>query len=363
MPVERVKSRTMTEALRIARARLGDDAVVLEVHDLGEEVELVCEGAGPDDCDPKPKGKPPVMSAEFSQAIAALVKEVKELKARIPERRPVQDTPLSRRLASQRVPSFLKRRVFRAVADAAAVAADFGGSAAAFRVAERELCRALDEDPPARLRVSRRLALVGPTGVGKTTTLAKLAVRAARADLSVGLVAFDPYRPAATAQLEALVEGLGIPVVEARDPATLKEAMDGFADCDLVLVDTAGSGPASPGRLRRMAEAFNGVHEVRMQLVLSAPAAPESHAAAWRHFAPLGLNGLILTKLDETVLFGPLLVMSRFTRLPLTWLGTGPDLGLLERATPVRLVRRTLAGRAVPSAAELVREIHGGASV
>lgn len=180
--------------------------------------------------------------------------------------------------------------------------------------------------PPGRRTV---LAFVGPTGAGKTTTLAKVAARIALVEeRSVGLVTLDGYRIGATAQLEEYAELIGVPLRTAHDAATLQAALRRLADADVVLVDTAGRSPRDLVAYEELAEVLRETEEEIEQHVercLCIPASTrgmELEEALARH-ACLNPGHLSLTKLDEAVRFDTLVTAQLHSALPLCWLTTG----------------------------------------
>lgn len=147
-------------------------------------------------------------------------------------------------------------------------------------------------------------ALVGPTGVGKTTTTAKLAARFAleHGPASVGLITVDTYRMAASDQLRAFGRILNIPVHTARDAASLADLLDLFAGKKLVLVDTVGLGQ----RDRRLAELFAALPAGRLQrlLVLNAGAQGEMLEEVVQAYGAGRGTRCVISKLDEAARCG-----------------------------------------------------------
>jgi len=142
-------------------------------------------------------------------------------------------------------------------------------------------------------------ALVGPTGVGKTTTTAKIAAQFAmkHGPASVGLITVDTYRMAASDQLRAFGRPLNIPVHTARDGAALAELLDLFANKKLVLIDTVGVGQ----RDRRLHELFAALPEGRVSrlLVLNAAAQAETLDEVVQAYGARAGSSCVITKLDE----------------------------------------------------------------
>jgi flagellar biosynthesis protein FlhF len=169
-------------------------------------------------------------------------------------------------------------------------------------------------------------ALVGPTGIGKTTTLAKLAVRFARqhGPASVGLISTDGYRVGAREQLAVFARVLGVPMKVAATPAELSAARRQLSDRRLVLVDTAGVGQRDL-RLREQAALLGSQQgAVRSLLVLPANAdlaTLDETIAAHRPVAP---EACIITKTDETATLGPVLSATIRAALPIAQVCDGP---------------------------------------
>ncbi|WP_082664009.1 MULTISPECIES: flagellar biosynthesis protein FlhF [unclassified Guyparkeria] len=187
------------------------------------------------------------------------------------------------------------------------------GRAAAAKQPERAFVEALKmlgdqleqraEDP---VEAGGTYAFVGPTGVGKTTTLAKLAARAVlhRGRDSVALISTDRFRIGAQEQLRNYARILNVPLHIARDETHLAQLLEAVADRHLVLIDTSGMSQRD-FRMMQKLEALMGAGEaVKLLLVLSANAQYPALEDVKKRFAGLPLHGTVLTKLDETVLLG-----------------------------------------------------------
>lgn len=167
-------------------------------------------------------------------------------------------------------------------------------------------------------------ALVGPTGVGKTTTIAKLAARAVMqhgAD-QVALVSTDHYRIGAAAQLEHYGRLLGVRVYPAYDAASLRKVLEMLRDRHTVLIDTAGVAGSDP-RLAQQLEILADAGELRACLVLAANAQSQALDDAVRAYLPLRPHACILTKLDEAPNLGGALSVLIRHRLSLDYTTDG----------------------------------------
>ncbi|TCV94167.1 flagellar biosynthesis protein FlhF [Luteibacter rhizovicinus] len=148
-------------------------------------------------------------------------------------------------------------------------------------------------------------ALVGTTGVGKTTTIAKLAARAVlrHGAANVALISADQYRIGAGAQLEHYGRLLGVRVFNAHDATSLRNVLIQLRGRHTVLVDTAGMAGTDP-KLQQQFETLRASSDVRVCLVLAANAQSQSLDSAIRAYAPIAPQTAILTKLDEAPLLG-----------------------------------------------------------
>jgi flagellar biosynthesis protein FlhF len=156
------------------------------------------------------------------------------------------------------------------------------------------------------------IAVVGPTGVGKTTTIAKMAARAIlEARKRVAFVTLDTYRVGATEQLARYGEIMGAPVLVARDQGELGRAMERVADADLVLVDTAGR--SSPEDVARQASLVRSISRVQLHLVVSAATGAHELAAVADRYRALQPDRLVVTKVDEAA--GPGGILSASVRI------------------------------------------------
>ena len=202
----------------------------------------------------------------------------------------------------------------------------------------------------------RAIALVGPTGVGKTTTIAKLAAAAKlRHGLRAALITSDTYRIAAVEQLRTYAEIVGLPMRVALTPREMQAARDALRDHDVVFIDTAGRSPRDEGRLRELAEFVRAASPDETHLVLSAAASEPVMMRAAERFGTLRPDRLILSKVDEAEVFGPALNTVTRLDLPLSYLTTGQEVpDDVEAAEVVRLVRLVLEGRGAASPAGAV---------
>ncbi len=195
---------------------------------------------------------------------------------------------------------------------------------------------------PGRMKT---VALIGPTGVGKTTTIAKLAAQFALVENHrVGLLTMDTYRIAAVEQLKTYGQIINIPVRVAYSPNEILPALEEFADYDLVLIDTAGRSQKhimQLGELKTLLEKA----ECEAHLVLAASTKERDLQDQIARFRESGVDRLIFTKLDETRSYGTLFSAAIRSGLPVSYLTTGQKVPEdIEVADASRIVSFVLNG-------------------
>jgi flagellar biosynthesis protein FlhF len=200
--------------------------------------------------------------------------------------------------------------------------------------------------PPIQTEVGRRrvVALVGPTGVGKTTTIAKLAANFRLRDgVKMGLVTVDTYRIAAVEQLRTYAEIIDLPMKVVTSPQEMRRALDELSDLDLILIDTAGRSPRDELKIQELKSLLNEANVDEVHLVMSLTASVRSIKMTCDLFSSVNPTSLILTKLDEAAGAGSLLSVSRDVRLPFSYLTTGQDVPEdIEPANASRVARLVL---------------------
>lgn len=170
------------------------------------------------------------------------------------------------------------------------------------------------------------IALVGPAGMGKTTTLAKLAARYVlkHGAQQVALVSMDSFRIGAQEQLKTLGRILGVSVTQIDPGQSLLQALAPLAKKRVVLIDTAGL-PANDPALRLQLESLSSRGlKAKNYLVLAATSQSQVLKAAYHSYKRCGLSGCILTKLDEAVSLGEVLGLAIGQHLPVAYVTDGP---------------------------------------
>lgn len=182
------------------------------------------------------------------------------------------------------------------------------------------------EDPLARdpSQGPAVLALIGPTGVGKTTTVAKIAARCAlEGGRKVALITNDTYRIAAVEQLRTYARIMGVPLEVVLEPGELSRVLDAHSDKDMILIDTAGRSPLDGTQVGELRDLLCSDPRVKTLLLVSGTTESSALERAVKRFIPLKPVGLIGTKLDEASHFGALFSLSLQMRLPFSFFTTG----------------------------------------
>jgi flagellar biosynthesis protein FlhF len=190
-----------------------------------------------------------------------------------------------------------------------------------------------------------RVALVGPTGVGKTTTIAKLAAEYhLRKQVKVGLITADTFRISAIEQLKTYAEIMDLPMEVASTAREMSAALAAFDSLDLVFIDTAGHSPKDDVQFGRLRSLLSVAKCDEIHLVLSATSHTRSLQQSLRQFAQIQFNRLILSKQDEVASLGHLADVLTDDLCPWSYVTSGqcvPD--DIESADTNRLARKMIA--------------------
>lgn len=353
MQVKTFVAPTMPQALEWVRRELGPDAVLLGTRKVKDpegktcvEITAAVDRGTPSapQPPPSPNARPPIMEDPILQeqledirGLLCLLLSAKDAFVRLHDHKTVSDlfqhlllrglnektafmlleTTLSACPKESPTKSQLLDAITRQITDRVALMDPFAG------VGE-------EAGGPPRLYV-----FLGPTGVGKTTTLAKIAAYLKlKKKVSIGLISLDTYRIGALDQLKTYADILDVPLKVAQTRLELVSAREALKGCAVVLVDTTGRNYLNGGSIRDLQEIFRDVDGVSHFLVLSATAKDEDLRHVIQRFRPLGPESLIFTKLDETLTPGTILNPVLRFPYPLSYLGVG-------QRVPEDLVRAT----------------------
>ncbi|GAW32148.1 hypothetical protein JDF658_19130 [Carboxydocella sp. JDF658] len=170
------------------------------------------------------------------------------------------------------------------------------------------------------------VSFIGPTGVGKTTTIAKIAANfAIKQNFAVALLTSDTYRVAAVEQLKTYGDIMGLPVEVVYSPKDMKEAIEKHQDKDLLLIDTAGRSHRNKDKVVELKSFIAAAQPDETYLVLSAPTKRKDMLEIVENYRDIEFDKIILTKIDETSSFGGILSVLQKTRKPLVYVTTGQE--------------------------------------
>jgi flagellar biosynthesis protein FlhF len=389
MRVRKFEGATMRDAIAKVKAELGDQAVIISTRQvrrglLGTAIEISAaidtddvEPAPPPSLDGPSTGGPAAPQAAQAQAQAAhaaqeVEKQIGPLRSEIRSLRAlVRTSGESRGTSELRSEVAALRRLVEELhkANAALAAQPRATTATASPPTTAPRTRATTQyeagaAAPPRARPAAQtptphdgpltasstghiIMLVGPTGAGKTTTIAKLAARAALIDnRRVGVVTLDNYRVGGIEQIRTFTDLIGVPLQVAENPAELAGLID--PSSELTLIDTAGKSPRDHAAIDELAHHIEGL-DIEVHLVIPAGATAAQVDELVQRYSPLAPSRLLFTKLDEYERAPELALAPARTRLPITWITTGQAVPEdIEQPTSARVLELASAGLGGP---------------
>ncbi|MCC6671637.1 MAG: hypothetical protein IT458_11280 [Planctomycetes bacterium] len=297
MLLKRIEAKTISEALAKVRKECGERALVIETRPTPGGYQVIA--ARPDANAAAPVRPGAAAERRWKRAFARFAEAGLRAGLGVNLLAAVEDALLGTRIDLERE-----------------------GDPALPRVCGRIL-RGLIRTEPFGLPRFKVTALVGATGVGKTTTLAKLASRALHQEgESVAILTLDTWRIAAVEQLRAYADMLGVPCEVAFTPADLRRLAQRHGDKDRILIDTTGRSPHDRAALDALRGAL-GATEAAALLCLPAGLRRADAVAQLRAFEPLGVRAAVLTKWDETEVPGEALSLLVEDGLPISHVTVG----------------------------------------
>jgi flagellar biosynthesis protein FlhF len=167
------------------------------------------------------------------------------------------------------------------------------------------------------------IMLIGSTGVGKTTTAAKLCGQAIKQKRKVGLISLDTFRIGAIEQIRIYSRILGVPLCIASSPEEVREGIQKLQDRDIILIDTTGRNPKDQSYRRELKAVYSLGIPIETHLLVSGSSSEQFMAASLHHYQDLTIDRIAFTKMDEAEVFGPVYNFSRQAGKPIAYLTTG----------------------------------------
>jgi flagellar biosynthesis protein FlhF len=368
MQIKRYEATNLQEATDRIKKDLGPDAIILSTGKIPGKPNLIEVLAARDEQTVPtsfPEGRIHHREPRLPESLSCLEKDIQELKSGIeglkqgfPCRRDFSDLKETMNLlldtVSVRYPHHLRTIYTRMVAGGIsrlmaaslleAMQKDFSNDKIdtyekGTVIAEELIARSLVKGGRQERRIK---AFIGPTGVGKTTTLAKLAAHySLERKMKVGMITTDTYRIAAAEQLKIYAKIMGLPIQVAPEKETFLRSLANFADKDVILVDTPGRNHNDDRELNRLKTIlYSGVETI---LLLSPVASREHLLDTANRFRIFDYDRLILTKMDECNYFGSLFEVLDKIGKPVSHVTTGQNVPRdIEKASPERLAKLIL---------------------
>jgi flagellar biosynthesis protein FlhF len=189
---------------------------------------------------------------------------------------------------------------------------------------------AIKHEVPIRIHQRKIIMFVGPTGVGKTTTISKLAARYAYklgVNYKVGIITLDSFRVGAVEQLKAYSNIMRLPLEVVKKPEELSEAILRLKDCNYILIDTAGGSQYDIDKIELINQYQEQAKDIPIEKMLVLPANVKTSDLyeIYNHYSMLHIHNLIFTKLDETRTYGNLISFTHKTKKSICYLSVGQN--------------------------------------
>ncbi len=341
MQVKKFEAVDMAGALELVKRQLGSDAVILSTRRvrkgkgtfgiLGRQTVEVTAAVDPDYTSGSPNIPPPGL---FSNPLQRDIEELKTMVRLLS----YNDVPRILSLLPENLLRIYKQIVCNSVEGGLALEIlggvreglsenDIKKECKVENILNRTLNRLVRVSGPVQVQEGKQrvVVFVGPTGVGKTTTIAKIAAKEALDNKRrVALITLDTYRIAAVEQLKVYAEIIGIPAEVVLHGSEIRSAVEVHRDKDLILVDTAGRSQKGKSQMSELTDLVRKESPMEVHLVLSATTKEEDLNDIWRRFRRIiPIDRLLFTKLDESSSFGTILNQAVHSRVPLSYFTTG----------------------------------------
>ncbi len=310
MRLKRFTAPTMTEALKLIKNDLGQDAVILSTRKItGEDGKQGLEiTAAIEQISPPPSQEEAITTAPTTVDVALQEADINK---------PAELDDMSTRLIEHGVLPHISQRIAKAVH--ALMDTGFTEEDGLEMVLSKII---RFTSPDTVLETKKPLILIGSTGAGKTTTLAKIAVNERMHGHKVALVTMDTYKIGGVEQLDIYADALKESLHIIRAGQTLADTIKDTTDYDLVLVDSAGINPYESSRIADIASQLEGL-DVTTAIVVPCNLNSFEMMTLPKAFAPLNPQNIIFSKMDETIFLGGMINTAIENNLPLCFATDG----------------------------------------
>jgi len=342
--IKRYLVKDMHEALILIKQDLGSEAIIVSSHRVKEK---------------GPKGwfkraRLEVTAVLEQSEIDQMKQEIGQIKQVLAKFTPNMVMPMDQGSGSMAVPapeSGLRQKMRSIELDPEVIEIlltdlDFSGDENSMRAELQARLEAFFKPVIPRKRETKAMAFIGPTGVGKTTTLAKIgAIYSLLNSFSIGFITIDTYRVGAVEQMKIYGEIIGASVDVVMVPEELRKAVDRNSDKDLLLIDTTGRPSHNRYQLGELKAFLDVLEKVEVCLVINATTKNQDMQKIINDYKVADYSHMIITKIDETIAPGSLVNAAHYGQLPITYLTNGQDIpDDIEEANPTMLAGYVLRG-------------------
>ena len=344
MHIKRFTAPTLKAAMNAVKAEFGTDALILNTKRLSTGTGRSFEVVAAIDFDIDKLAPPPGPVVELKKLIAAppppaaavaldtdgirrlVSSELGEIKEMLMTITASADTPISdavRALAKEMIANGIEKGLAKRMLAKTCTGVKVKRTPGYLKLRLRDnFAEVIKVSDP--LSSGRIACFIGPPGVGKTTTIAKLAaIHTLKLKRRTALLTMDNFRIAATEQLKIYGRIVGIPVDVAKTPSELGGLIRTHSDKDLILIDTAGRGRGDREHFKRLRELADMEPAVKFNLVLNSQARDDALAGAVRAYDDIPVDSLTFTKLDEGSVYGPIFNTMIQTGVPVAYTTAG----------------------------------------
>lgn len=329
MRIKKIQAKNFRQALSLVKKELGPDAVILSTEDkkgssayvevtaaIDEKIEINNSAAYP--------VLPAVGSGGGGDGFMELKNEMKSLRECIESMR---NSGFEPKIPEERKNMFYFLRD-RSIKDEFALnlverAAD---SIELKNIISNDIGSLTDLNGAKKISLStdkRVVMLIGATGAGKTTTVAKLASQSIREGKKVGLISMDTFKIGATEQIRIYARMIGIPLAVVSNIESLQKSMESYTDRDIILIDTTGRNPSDSDYITGLKRVYETGLPIETQLLLSASSDNEFLMESHKYYNTLPIDYVAFTKTDEAVKLGSIYNLCRLYRKPVAYITNG----------------------------------------